>query len=157
MRVDENGIPVGMTELVGAVHDRLTVKPGRTIVAPGASVAWDDCCAGQLWVRVISVAPLYSGTTNSVKCPTGYDLTLGVGIIRCVETVDDRGRAPSASRISADGNRGLRDMRELADVLQDYQHRDALSTRLGSWTPAGPDGGCAGGEWTMTLRTGADL
>lgn len=157
MRVDENGIPVGLVELVGAVHDRLTVKPGRTIVAPGASVAWDDCCAGQLWARVITAVPGYSGRANAVACPTHFDLTLGVGIVRCVAVVDDRGRAPSAAQITADGNAGLRDMREIADVLQDYRHRDALTARLGTWTPAGPDGGCAGGEWTYQMRTGADL
>lgn len=157
MKLTPEGVPVGMTELVGAVYDHLTKKPGRSIVAPGASVAWDDCCDGQLWARVVSISPVFQGTTNGVKCPVAYDFTLGVGVIRCVSTVNERGKPPSAKQITADGNAGLRDMRELADILQSYRPVDALTTRLGIWTPLGPDGGCAGGEWTMTMRTGADL
>ncbi|HLR43880.1 MAG TPA: hypothetical protein VK065_01685 [Brevibacterium sp.] len=157
MKLTEQGIPVGFTELAGAVYDHLSVKPGRTIVAPGASVAWDDCCKGQLWVRVITAVPGYQGRASGVACPTHYDLTLGVGIVRCVSTVDDRGRPPSAAQITTDGNSGLRDMREIADILQSYRPVDALTARLGNWTPSGPDGGCAGGEWSYQMRTGADL
>lgn len=157
MKLNDQGIPVGMTELVGAVYDHLSVKPGRTIVAPGASVAWDDCCAGQLWARVVSVTPVYQGSRSSAACVIAHDLTIGVGIVRCVAVVDDRGRAPSATQISADGNSGLRDMREIADALHGHQPVDALSAQLGVWTPSGPDGGCAGGEWTYAMRTGADL
>ena len=157
MKVDAQGVPVGLVELAAAVEEHLSTKPGRTIVAPGSTVAWDDCCAGQLWARVITVVPLYKGTMNGVQCPTGYDFTLGVGVIRCVATVDDRGRAPSAQQITRDGTAGQRDMREIADVLQSYRPVDALAGRLGTWTPLGPDGGCAGGEWTYQMRTGADL
>lgn len=157
MRHDETGGWLLLTEMVTRVYEALTVKPGRTIVAPGQSVAWDDCCEGQLWSRVVSASPLYQGTGNSVKCPIGYDLTLGVGIIRCVSTVDDRGRAPKAAKITDDGQRGLRDMSQIAGVLQDFTAPDILTSRLGIWTPAGPDGGCAGGEWTFTARVGAEL
>lgn len=155
MRHTSDGYLLILDELLTAVYDELTVKPGRSLVAPGAEVAWDDCCEGQLAVRIVRTEAIYKSTNGG--CPIGYRVVLGVSIVRCAATVDDRGRAPSPSQISADGHRVTRDMSEVARAIQCYDSPDAMRTWLGEWTPSGPNGGCAGGEWTMTIQTGADL
>lgn len=154
MRLTDDGYLVVLGELIGVVFDGLTEKPGRSVVAPGENVAWDDCCNGQLSVRIQGVEPLFQGNNG---CPVGYVLTLGISVVRCVATVDDRGRPPSAEQVTMDGHRTTRDMREIANAIQCWRPVDAHVSRLGGWRPLGPSGMCAGGEWTMTLKVGQPL
>jgi len=124
------------------------IAPGRLIlVAPGTQVAWDDCCKGQLWARLVRLeaAPVKPGTSCG---PDFFIATLELGIVRCVSTVDDRGRVPSAARISEDGMSGLVDMGVLLEAIQ----CSPRTRTVGKWTPAGPNGGCAGGSWEFTVR-----
>lgn len=155
MRRTEDGYLVILGELAGVVFDGLTTKPGRTIVAPGGEVAWDDCCAGQLAVRIVRTEAIYQSEQGG--CPVGYRLVLGVSLVRCVATIDDNGRAPRAEQITLDGHNVTRDMGEVARAIQNYRPADAMRVYLGEWIPSGPQGGCAGGEWTLTIRTGSDL
>lgn len=157
MKHDAAGNLLVLGEVLAVAYDGLSVAPGRSVVAPGSIVAWDDCCDGQLAVRVIGATPVYQ--SGGAGCLLGYDLQLGVSIIRCVSTVNDSGQAPSPTQITADGHATARDLRELARALECWRPEDSgvMAHRLGQWTPRGPDGGCAGGEWTLTLRTDAAL
>lgn len=134
-------------DLLTTSWDALDRKPGRSIVQPGATVAWDDCCDGQLWVRVISATPVYQGNSN---CAVGMDVTYAVGIVRCVTALDDRGRAPKDTKVTKDGMRTIEDMCTLHTALDGLTlgHR----MQIGTWTPLGPNGGCAGGEWAVNIR-----
>lgn len=132
-------------------YNGLTVKPGRSVVVAGNNVAWDDCCDGQLSVRVVTVTPIYKGSPMN-GCPVGTEMVLGVGIVRCISTLDDRGMPPTEAEMMEDGSVMLRDMRELGNALQCVTVPGALASWMGEWTPLGAMGGCAGGEWEFRVR-----
>lgn len=144
-----------LAEIVNTAKALLDPLPGRIIaVAPGESVAWDDCCDGQLWTRLISFSP-HDG--NSPAQRSGMDVcalpwfiaTVELGIIRCAAVLNDQGVAPTPLQIVADGVQGLNDMAQLMAAIK---CADVDIRGLGSWTPQGPEGGCFGGYWTFTLR-----
>jgi len=134
--------------------DALDPKPGLVFVQPGGEVAWDNCdCDGQAWSRVITVAPV-QGPILARGIPCGiqwWDIQLAVGVLRCVATVDDRGKAPTATQITADGKRFADDASTLLQAVT-----CAPSTRsVAGLTPLGPLGGCAGSEVAFTVRVNA--
>lgn len=118
-------------------------------VAPGAEVAWDECCAGHLYVRIVSVAPVFGplaadGNPCTVK---SWAATIGLGTLRCVEVVDDRGRGPRPYDLTADSAILHQDMSELGAFLVAKTNASAME-----WIPQGPAGGCVSGEWTFTVN-----
>lgn len=127
--------------------------PGRSFVTAG-DVAWDDCCDGQLWVRLIHQIP--AGTTTQsrpVRTNCGVSLwktTIGVGIVRCAATVDDQGQAPAAGELTADAMGVCQDMLDL-DVAIRCCMADLAPLTMVRWDALGPQGGCVGGEWTVTV------
>lgn len=130
----------------------LSPTPGRTIlVAPGEVVAHDDCCDGQVWARLVTLAP--TPTTNPAGRPglhpcalPHFVATIELGVIRCAAVVNSNGKAPSPRQITADGQQGLADMSTLLGVLRCTPNLRGLQ----AWTPVGPEGGCHGGFWTFT-------
>lgn len=138
-------------DILLAVRDQaltgLDPVPSTVVVAPGAEVAWDDMC-GQAWVRVVSAAPRYVRQTS---CPFALVLTLGIGVIRCVATINDAGEPPSAAQVTADGKVMGDDMWGLYRALSCFVPEGAEKASLTSWTPLGPLGMSAGGEWAMEV------
>lgn len=134
-----------LDDLLAAVVTALPASVGRAVVAPGGEVAWDDCCDGQAWVRVISVAPTYQARCGIVK----WTISLGIGVLRCAAVLDDDGVAPSPRQITADGHEMIADMDAIAHLIQCADDLP-LDPTLGNWTPLGPNGGCHGGEWSAT-------
>lgn len=135
----------GLDDLLKHVVDALPAPVGRAVVAPGGSVAWDDCCDGQAWVRVVSVEPSYQARCGIVR----WTVTLGIGVLRCAAVLNDDGVAPSPRQITADGHEMIADMDAIAHL---FQCNDLpLDPLLGNWTPQGPNGGCHGGEWAATV------
>lgn len=132
----------------------LSPVPDRVIyIAPGNEVAWDDCCVGQLSGRIVSINP-HVGTQPRSASPCGvlyWDVLLAVGILRCVDVVDDQGVAPPAPVLTADGQQMLWDAQALQQVI--LCHKDVKAINV--WVPQGPQGGCAGGEWTFLVTVGA--
>lgn len=140
-----------LEHVLDACRDALSVAPGRSVIAAGYGVAWDDCCDGQLSVRVIRTTPLYKG--NPINgCPVGFEHLLSVSLVRCVATMNDRGQAPTEDEMTADGRAMIRDMNELANILQCMSIPKTLGSWLGPFRTVGPQGGCAGGEWDFTVR-----
>lgn len=131
--------------------------PGRIYLSPGDTVAWDDCCNGQLWVRLLPVtAPRDSSNPRrgpgGVCGPHMWSVRLGIGVLRCAAVVDDRGRAPAPSALTDDTLGMVEDMEILQHALQNLDlPRAALSVTLTEWTPLGPSGQCVGGEWILAL------
>ena len=149
------GITPALSALLSSAYDHLPHKPARTLLAPGGEVAWDDCCEGQLWVRVTSVSQAYitprGGGAAASQCqPVRWDLSLAVGILRCAAVLDDDGNAPTPRAITADAAEMVEDMGSLADAVICHDSTDLERVTLGSWTPLGPQGGCHGGEWAVT-------
>jgi hypothetical protein len=144
---------------------------GRVLLVPGELPAWDECCDGFLYVRLITMYPTAGGPNSPFpnqdvrpgNCkPLMMASQLGIGVLRCASTVDDGGRAPTAATLTAEA-RGMTMDASLvltaikccvADMVTsaDSWVEQAL---LGSWLPAGPEGGCVGGEWTLTVAHGS--
>lgn len=141
-------------------EDHPADPPKRVLLMPGANVVHDDCCEGQLWVRVIETTP-HTGRTSSgtsgrsgqaqwARCGINYWVSsIGMGIVRCAATVDSRGNAPTPEAMTADTALQNFDAEILAGVLACYPN-----VSLTRWNPSGPQGGCVGGEWTAQLRYG---
>jgi len=128
--------------------------PSRVLLMPGAEVVWDNCGnRGQLWVRVVSITPHYPSGNNSsalgLNCGVAaWDATIAVGVLRCVATVDDRGRPPKASTMTKETNQILDDASAVGGVLMTTEK----VTEINVWNPLGPEGGLAGGEWEARAR-----
>lgn len=140
-------------------------RPARLVhLAPGQQVAWDNCCdgQGQLWVRVISAHPSvgpnapFPAVDAQQSCGvSALAAVLGVGVMRCAHTIDDRGDPPSASEMTADTLDTTRDMSILLRAVQCCFLPDRRPTpKVGQWTPQGVMGGCVGGEWQVTVPVG---
>lgn len=143
-----------LAPLVADAKQALSPAPKRVVtIAPGDSVAWDECCDGFLWSRLQGVAPIVpqgAVSGGSAGCGViGYIATVELGILRCAAVLNDRGIAPSANQINEDGLEAVRDMETLANVLT---CNDDVVRSLVSWTPLGPEGGCHGGAWLFTVR-----
>lgn len=120
----------------------------RAYVAAG-SVAWDDCC-GMLVVapeRVYRSQVFPGEFTEREICDYGWlNVDLIVLLVRCVPTVDDRGRAPSQQALD-DAYRSLLDdsavvwnALQCADLPDDWEKASLSQTFVGA------DGGCVGVE-----------
>lgn len=144
-----------MQALLDCVNGNLTYPVNIKTIAPGASVAWDDCCNGELWVRVMSLAA--AGNPSMQPCSSHYLVQVGVGVIRCAAVVNDQGVSPSGAQMSADAAQTFKDF---ADIMQAINCCFAPLTeslgvgtlRIGNWSPLGPQGGCVGGEVTMSFN-----
>lgn len=138
-----------MQEVLEHARESITPEVEAVIVQPGLEVAWDSEC-GMLWVRLAEVQPVYVG---GMGCPVGVNLTLGVGLYRCVATIDAAGRPPTPKQISDDGAQMAADVQALYEALGDWKPEAADTARLGQWVPSGPMGAAAGGEWLFHVRS----
>lgn len=130
---------------------------GRAFLSAG-SVAWDDCCAGQLYLRVRSIVPVAPTPASAQSpCPHMQDANLTLGVLRCASTLDDFGKAPDASVLTRESAGVLKDSAILMKVLTDEMPQLAdfwkfSKYQINAWSPLGPEGGCGGGEWEFALR-----
>lgn len=156
-----------LTSILSAAASRLNaaeVPAALVHLAPGATVAHDSCCegGGQLYLRVIEVYPSVGNGSNGVPFPQmdaaqrgvgcGINVLafhLALGAIRCAHVLDDSGHPPTADEMSHDAEGTMVDLALLLDTLAcDLAGLPGvMQTKIGRWTPQGPQGGCAGGEW----------
>lgn len=144
-----------MSDLLNSVDVEMRHDTAVQFLAPGEQVAWDNCCeedgaGGQLWVRCVAVYPGWPKIDNDQKC--GIRLAtavLGVGVLRCAHTLDDQGNPPTAAEMTGDATRIMEDMEDmLSGVMENFEWHHSV----GQYQTVGPDGGCAGGEWTVNVR-----
>jgi hypothetical protein len=125
--------------------DECSEPVGQTGILPGASIAWDNCCDGQLWVRVIDITPIATTNAAGVPCVTYLKIQAALGLVRCWAIVDDDGVPPSAAEMEADATSMLVDADALMAALQD------VGATVSRGVPLGPQGNCGGWEWTFTF------
>lgn len=126
----------------------------RSYVAAG-EIAWDDCC-GMLVVapeRVYRTGSFPVEDTTEDLCADRYlAVDLVALIVRCVPTVDDRGRAPSAIALQTAYQQIIEDgavvMNSVMGVLPERWERANVSQ-----TYTGAQGGCIGVETRFTIGT----
>ena len=143
-----------LSTYVDDVHTALDAA-GRSVarivvVAPGLAPAWDECCEGMLYSRVVSITPKVDMNLarGGHLCATlGWTVTAAIGVLRCAYVVNDRGQAPTPSQITSDGAAALADAADLLQVV--LCHPSTASVQ--GWTPLGVEGGCHGGEVLFTF------
>lgn len=128
---------------------RRTVSKNVVTVQPGLEVAWDDVCPGLLWGRVVRLdAVMAAPKANGEPCGVSFwDVQLGLGVVRCVATVDRKGNPPTFAEVSANGEEMLLDIATTRDAILTIHN-----PRVMTWQPLGPLGGGAGGEWITSHR-----
>lgn len=132
----------------------LSPTPGRVVISPGTDPAWDECCEGFLYARVISIAPAVSPIKASGTVGPGcgviyWNATVAIGVLRCAAVVNDQGVSPTEDQITFDGLTMLADMVALEGViLCSGETRSVVQ-----WVPVGVEGGCHGGEWQFVIST----
>lgn len=141
-----------LKKLLTHLWDGLSHKPGRSLISPGSETVWDDCCDGQLSIRLTAATLNYARNA----CPVGMTVGLEVELVRCVATLEDDGQAPSDRAVTSDALAILQDMRELGCALSSFKPDDpgVSSFRVLEYTPTALEGGCGGGRWSVELRTG---
>jgi hypothetical protein len=143
-----------LADIVHQAEVAVNPAPARVIyIQPGAEVAWDEACGGgQLWGRVVTIAPGV-GTQARSSAPCGvlyWNVVLAVGLIRCVAGLKSDGSPPSPSELTADGWQMTRDLQAIQQVILCHDSVSAIQ----NWLPSGTSGAYAGGEWLFTVRVG---
>lgn len=126
-------------------------------VVGGESPAWDYCgeCDGSTcgmgYIVVQSVFPtsVFPEEETYAKCATQMAAVLTVGALRCAPTMSEDGSLPGEEEMLEAFLATNADMGAMLEAIQCCDAFDDYA--LGSWTPLGPTGGCAGGEWTLTV------
>ena len=145
-------LPDLLQAILNAVQAGLSPTPERAFVQPGTEVAWDDCCSGQLALRLISWEPITSGPAMSSPCaPAGWRAQLGISLIRCVASLSDSGDAPTPDHLTADAIDILTDASQMEQLLTCTVSGLVDRLTLVNYIPSGPQGGCAGGEWIFRI------
>ena len=129
---------------------------GRSLLVPGDNVPDDWCdCDGQLYVRVVNILP----QGQQPHCaPISLNAILAVGVIRCAAVLDSNGNPPEASVLTAEALAMTQDAATIYGALVCCGPLLVASKKvnkaptIGPWGSQGPLGGCARGEWQVTLN-----
>jgi hypothetical protein len=141
---------------LAAVAPAVGIDPGAGQVSlqPGNTAVWDNCCesGGTLWARLVSLVPKYS--KDKVPCLTHVQIRAAVGWVKCVHVLEGDGDPPTAEEQTSDTLQITGDAQAAFDALVahgwDGTHFFSRSLRLEQGAPQGPEGGCAGFEWTFS-------
>lgn len=125
--------------------------PGKKFVLAGSEVPWDSCdCNGQIWSRIVNIQPIV-GTTkaNGQPCVIRFwEVTLAVGILRCVAVPSESGKLPTGTRMTTDGDQAADDLANLIQAIV----CDPATYNVTQAAPIGAQGGCAGSEVQFIIR-----
>lgn len=153
---DENRLGPILIRLLADAQDRMKdngIEPALVHLSPGNTVAWDNCCDGQLWVRVVSLLPMPQG---SQPCDVhALQVRVGLGTLRCVTAIDDDGKFPTAQEMVADALALSLDGQILLQAIRCFDfgpHVGPKTIVLEQGLPLGNDGQCGGWEWTLTFQ-----
>lgn len=149
-----------IASLSECVCETLTTSGGGPLcwcgLYPGAQVSWDYCgnCSGATcgmgYVRLDAVYPSSSLPQPDITptCAAPLAARIAVGALRCVPVADDSGNLPEPMDLWESGLQIIADMGALHEAIVCCKPGYYV---LGEYTPLGPRGGCAGGEWMVTV------
>lgn len=138
---------------VVAVVTEANGAPCSAALVPGAIVDWGGCgqcesgACGMVYVRVETMFRSFTFPEPSLELGCGAPLAmqLRVGVLRCL-SIDSQGGLDDAESTEAA-------LVALTDALAVRRALACLSgdVVLGTYDPLGPQGGCVGGEWQVTV------
>lgn len=149
-----------LVQMLNCAKSHLSDPVGRVVVMPGNSVVYDDCCAGQLWIRIISIVGASALSQPAMQpCAPLYQIRCGLGVVRCAHTVNDQGKPPTPAEMAADAFQTYRDRADLTEtiaccygaILDTRGDSSPKSLRIEDWLPTAADV-CVGGEITFTFN-----
>lgn len=161
------GVAEIATALVGCLCDELATTPGGAPcwcgTVPGQLVAMDCGCdtdgCGMGYVRLDAMFPSRTFPTPDLaaaNCAAPLAARFMVGCFRCVPVMDEAGHAPSETEQAAATGVLYADMAAIYTAIRccvgDVLHLGWSDVAVGTWQPIGPTGGCAGGQWPVTVR-----
>ena len=120
---------------------------------------FDECCQGMAYVRPAGFymtgtveSPFPSPSTDAAISSCGvpaWGLQLEIGVFRCIRT----DRPLTCAEWTEAVVRQLADAKAMrAAVCCLEQLYDPQSVALGLWTPVGPQGGCLGSIWPISVQ-----
>lgn len=134
-----------LEDSAGGLPEWLSLVPARTVPQ---DYCGEGCAMG--FVRLDSVYPSTTfplADQGALKCVGPWAARIEVGVFRCLPieapTVEE---ATVATAVQLDDMERIRAAVACATVLA---KRNWL---MGPYTPAGPNGGCGGGSWTVTAQ-----
>lgn len=148
-----------LTAVVDAysADETATPLPARQYVADGQP-AWDLCADGQLTVYLANTRagmPGLDQSTQPLTCFAPRVATLWVEVARCVPTVTDSGKAPTAEAIDASAQVLMEDPVRFANAITEAYRAGNLGSKwgliVGDWEQLGPAGGLGGGRLQVQL------
>jgi hypothetical protein len=137
------------------------LRPGDTVIQdvgiPGFSD--DDCCRGQAYVKISGFymtgeasSPFPSPSTDAPISPCGipaFGVQLEMGVFRCIRT----DRQPTCTEYTEAVIRQMADAKAMRCALTCFvEQHDPQTVAVGNWSPAGPDGGCLGSTWQVSVE-----
>lgn len=147
----QKAVMLGMQSALAACEKALKDE-GREVslatLSPGEATAWDSRC-GQLYVRSAGMVPVVEKSTRARTRMMKH--RIAVGVLREVCTVNSRGEPPTAEAMGADTEEIMADAYTLMVTLECWTPKWGSKVELGAWSPLGPMGGIAGGEWDATI------
>jgi hypothetical protein len=123
-------------------------------VALDACGACDGDACGQAWVRVTGAYPYDTfpvQADDTTACGTYLAYEVEVGVSRCYPIPEGTETLTEAETLDS-ALMQIVDMEALRKAVLCCFGTEAKT--LGAWTPAGPDGGCIGGTWAVTIGEG---
>lgn len=119
----------------------------------------DSCCRGQAYVRIVGfymtggdTTPFPSPSTDAPLSPCGipaWGLQLEMGIFRCVRT----DRSLTCTEWGVAMAQQMTDAKAMRAALCCFEAlHDPSTVAVGTWSPAGPDGGCIGSTWPVSVE-----
>lgn len=119
----------------------------------------DECCEGQAYVRIVGFymtggdsTPFPSPSTDAPISPCGipaWGLQMEMGVFRCIRT----DRSPTCTEWTLATQRQMSDAKAMRAALCCFEAlHDPQTVAVGTWGPAGPDGGCIGSTWPVSVE-----
>ena len=141
-----------MRAVLNAVLDKLDPAPDRAyLLNSGDDFAVYDCCDdGAVWVRLAGIRPAGTAASGAVlACPAGFVATRGVGVVRCVQAMQEDGASPESATLTAEAEQAFADMLAVEQAIRCTLPKRTPTVGTLRWAPMTPEGGCGGGEWTV--------
>jgi hypothetical protein len=131
-------------------------------VMPGSAVAFDycnQCDQGMAWTRVAEVVPVVSAqqTTPGVSCASAWEATVELGMIRGAKLpaespLGDDWVLPDAVEQWMMADQQFEEMGVMYRAVCNVEFEKATGPATAtSYSPVGPEGGCIGGVWLVTV------